>query len=91
MTAEEEARGKGYADLVFRPTEASGVDFMYLLELKYLPKSKEPRATDLEKLMTEAEEQLNRYAAAPDFLMEKTVKKVAVIFVGTEIAAFKQF
>ena len=91
VTAEEEARGKGYADLVFRPTEASGVDFMYLLELKYLPKSKEPRATDLEKLMTEAEEQLNRYAAAPDFLTEKTVKKVAVIFVGTEIAAFKQF
>ena len=91
VTAEEEARGKGYADLVFRPTEASRLDFMYLLELKYLPKSKEPKAADLKKLMTEAEEQLNRYAAAPDFVAEKTVKKVAVLFVGTEIAAFKQF
>lgn len=91
VTAEEEARGKGYADLVFRPTEASGLDFMYLLELKYLPKSKEPKAADLEKLMVEAEEQLNRYAAAPDFAAEKSVKKVAVIFAGTEVAAFKQF
>lgn len=91
VTAEEEARGRGYADLVFRPTEASRLDFMYLLELKYLPKSKEPKAADLKKLMTEAEEQLNRYAAAPDFVAEKTVKKVAVLFVGTEIAAFKQF
>lgn len=91
VTAEEEARGRGYADLVFRPTEASRLDFMYLLELKYLPKGKEPKAADLKKLMTEAEEQLNRYAAAPDFVAEKTVKKVAVLFVGTEIAAFKQF
>ena len=91
VTAEEEARGKGYADLVFRPTEASGLDFMYLLELKYLPKGKEPKAADLEKLMSEAEEQLNRYAAASDFVTTKTVKKVAVVFVGTEVAAFKQF
>ena len=91
VTAEEEARGKGYADLVFRPTEASGSDFMYLLELKYLPKGKEPKAADLSKLMSEAEEQLNRYASAPDFVTEKTVKKVAVLFVGTEVAAFKQF
>lgn len=91
VTAEEEARGKGYADLVFRPTEASGLDFMYLLELKYLTKGKEPKAADLSKLMSEAEEQLNRYASAPDFVTEKTVKKVAVLFVGTEVAAFKQF
>ena len=79
VTGEE----KGYADLVLSPLD--GVNCSYIFELKYLPANKASDDAVSEKL-TEAKAQLDRYCQGDNIASLPNLKRVACVFVGTEVA-----
>ena len=83
-TAEDEARGVGYTDILIKPIEDSAIKYTYLTELKYLTKEAGTPAAVAQKA-EEAREQLTAYAATANFKDLPGLKKVAVVFVGSEI------
>lgn len=82
-TEETEALGVGYTDLSLTPLAGGPA---YLLELKYL-KLSERSAEKIAQTLAEAKAQLVRYAAADNVRAIPNLRKVAVVFVGTTLAA----
>ncbi len=87
-TAEEEARGVGYTDILIKPIADSAIKYTYLTELKYLTKEAGTPAAVAQKA-EEAREQLNAYAATANFKNLPGLKKIAVVFVGSEIKSLQ--
>ena len=87
-TAEEEALGAGFTDVLIRPTAESGLKHSYLLELKYLPQAAAAEAA-VEKKLEEACGQLAAYAGAQNVGTLPNLKKVAVVFVGPTLKVVK--
>lgn len=87
-TAEEEVRGVGYTDILIRPIADSAIKYTYLTELKYLTKEAGTPAAVAQKA-EEAREQLNAYAATANFKNLPGLKKIAVVFVGSEIKSLQ--
>jgi len=93
----EKELNKGYADIVMEPFTAvyESLKYSYVLEIKYIkPEGKgkkkpaKPAPGIIEKLKTEAEEQLRNYSIDEKFRksMEKTqVIKLALIFYGSDL------
>ncbi len=90
----EKELNKGYADIVMEPFLAryGGIEYSYLLEIKYMPKTKGKSQNALEKnirqLRTEAEEQLKKYTGDEKFKKtpgQTTVVKLVLIFCGSEL------
>ncbi|MDQ1354152.1 MAG: hypothetical protein QG657_4461 [Acidobacteriota bacterium] len=93
----EKELNKGYADIVMEPFIAvyEGLKFSYVLEIKYIkPEGKrkkkpaKPAREIIEKLKSEAEEQLRHYCIDEKFRkrMEKTqVIKLVLIFYGSDL------
>ncbi len=81
-------RDVGFADLFMVPTRKD-VGPAYLFELKYLPKT---RATKVacQKALTAAKKQLAKYAEGKNIKTTATLKRIAVVFAGTKIAAFSE-
>ena len=87
-TAEEEALGTGFTDLVLRPTPESGVRHTYLFELKYLSKTAASEKVVAEKL-AEAQRHLGDYSQATPFKEAEGLVKAVVLFVGTELQVIR--
>ena len=87
-TAEEEALGTGFTDLVLRPTPESGIRHTYLFELKYLSKTAASEKAIAEKL-AEAQRQLGDYGQAAPFKEAEGLVKAVVLFVGTELQVIR--
>jgi len=90
----EKELNKGYADIVMEPFLAryEGIEYSYLLEIKYIPKTKGKSRKELEQnirqLRIEAEEQLKKYTGDKRFkktLGQTTVVKLVLIFCGSEL------
>jgi hypothetical protein len=90
----EKELNKGYADIVMEPFTAvyEGLKYSYLLEIKYIKpegkRKKKPASGIIEKLKTEAEEQLRNYTIDEKFRksMENTqLIKLALIFYGSDL------
>ena len=93
----EKELNKGYADIVMEPFTAvyEGLKYSYVLEIKYIkPEGKgkkkpaKPARGIIEKLKSEAEEQLHNYSIDEKFKrsMEKTqVIKLVLIFYGSDL------
>ncbi|MCU0287823.1 MAG: ATP-binding protein [Acidobacteria bacterium] len=89
----EKELNQGYADIVMEPFVAvyEGIKYSYILELKYIKpegRRKKPAPGVIEKLKTEAEEQLRNYSIDEKFKknMEKTrVIKLILIFYGSDL------
>ncbi len=84
LELEVTGKEKGYADLVLSPLD--GVNCSYIFELKYLPVSKGSDEAVKEKLI-EANAQLDRYCQGDNIAKLPSLKRVACVFVGTDIAA----
>ncbi len=83
LELEVTGKEKGYADLVLSPLD--GVNCSYIFELKYLPVSKGSDEAVKEKL-NEANAQLDRYCQGDNIAKLPSLKRVACVFVGTEVA-----
>ncbi|HLP45902.1 MAG TPA: AAA family ATPase [Candidatus Deferrimicrobium sp.] len=90
----EKELNKGYADIVMEPFVAvyESLKYSYVLEIKYIKpegkRKKKPAPAIIEKLKSEAEEQLRNYSIDEKFMksMEKTeVKKLVLIFYGSDL------
>ncbi len=86
---ELEVRGKekGFADLLLRSTRKGSPS--YIFELKYIPKSRATK-TAAQNALSEAKKQLARYALGENVRTIPNLKHVAVVVVGTKIAAFSE-
>lgn len=87
-TAEDEALGVGFTDILIKPTSDADVQQAYLLELKHLTKEAATPAAVVQKSL-EARQQLEAYARTAHLRDLPGLKKVAVVFVGTEIKSFE--
>ncbi len=85
----ERELNKGYADIFMEPFLAryEGIQYAYLIELKYLPAGCKISDTAAQKLKTEAETQLVQYSVDIKFkksLEKTTLIKIILIFSGQE-------
>ncbi len=87
-TAEEEALGVGFSDVLIRPTSDSGHQHSYLVEIKYLTQANGTEAA-VQKKLDEACVQLAAYAAADNVKRLPGLKKAAVVFVGPVIKGLR--
>jgi hypothetical protein len=89
----EKELNKGYADIVMEPFLAryEGIEYSYLLEIKYIPKTKGKNRKELEDNIRQLkieEEQLKRYSGDEKFeknLGKTTVVKLVLIFLGNQL------
>ncbi len=89
-TAELEALGKGISDLFIEEKDNNSPDRpCWLLEFKYLNKA-DTTASKITKLKDQAKLQLERYGESPTFKGLSKLKKVAVIFSGTELVCAEE-
>jgi len=93
----EKEMNKGFADIVMEPFLARypGVIYSYVIEIKYIKtkKGQNPDPAAIEKLKTEAEEQLQKYSEDEKFkknLGKTTLIKLVMIFSGHQLAAMKK-
>lgn len=86
VTAEEEAFGAGYTDLILRPTGSNPDAAGWLIEFKYLKKS-DATPELVEAKIQEANEQLVRYSKAPNIEAIANLRRVVAVFSGTELKA----
>lgn len=84
LELEVAATKNGYPSLILSPLE--GVNCSYIVELKYLPKSEGCDEAVKEKL-DEAKDLIDRYCQDNNIAMLPNLKRVACVFVGTEIAS----
>ncbi|MCP5104942.1 MAG: AAA family ATPase, partial [bacterium] len=85
----EKELNKGFADIVMEPFLAryEGLNYAYILEIKYIKAGVKPGDPKIQRLKSEAEEQLKKYSIDEKFrkTMEKTnLVKVVLIFSGHE-------
>jgi len=103
VAASEEEMNKGYADLILKPFTARypDMEYAYLIEFKYLPRSLKDKALQeaLAEKIAAAEKQLSQYAnddfackmlALPPYGQIK-LKKLIIIFHGWELAYCEEF
>ena len=84
-TAELEALGKGITDLFIEENGNCSLSRRcWLLEFKYTGKA-EATETRIRQLMDKAREQLIRYSTSDTFSALTNLKRIAVIFSGTEL------
>ncbi len=81
---EIEGEVKGYADLVVTPKEPYATLPTYLVEFKYVAKSDASKEL-IEKIASEAKEQLNRYADGENMRTIPNLKKILCVFVGLHL------
>jgi hypothetical protein len=93
----EKEMNKGFADIVMEPFLARypEVKYSYVIEIKYIKSSKgqKPDPAAIEKLKTEAEEQLKKYSADEKFkknLEKTTLIKLVLIFSGHQLAVMNK-
>jgi hypothetical protein len=89
----EKESNQGYADIVMEPFLAvyEGIKYSYIIEIKYIPKSKskdQQLEEKISRLKKEAEAQLNRYSG--DEKLQKstggtTLIKLILIFTGSRL------
>jgi hypothetical protein len=89
LTWSEREMGGGFADLYLEPFLARYPDmqFGYLMELKYIPRSEFSQARLQEKVQ-EAEEQLRKYARDErirDTFRDVALKKLVLVYNGWEL------
>jgi len=85
----EKELNKGYADIVMEPFTAryEGLNYSYILEIKYIKAGVKPGDPRIRRLKSEAEEQLRIYSIDEKFrkVIEKTtLVKLVLIFSGHE-------
>ncbi len=87
---EVEVRGpeKGYIDLLLQPSSPEAAKNAFLVELKYFTKSDASDAA-VSKALEEALEQTRRYALGENIRCIPHLKRVAAVFAGTRMKAFK--
>ncbi len=87
---EVEVRGpeKGYIDLLLQPSSPKAAKNAFLVELKYFTKSDASDAA-VSKALEEALEQTRRYALGENIRCIPHLKRVAAVFAGTRMKAFK--
>ena len=86
VTAEEEALGAGYADLILRPASSHPDAAGWVIEFKYLKKS-ESTPNLVEAKIAEASRQLKRYSKASNIESISNLHLAAAVFAGTELKA----
>ncbi len=88
VRAEVEAHGRGVADLLVTPKASHPSLPAFVLELKYVPKSRATRAV-LDARLEEARGQLARYAQAENLTAGGRPRhRVAAVFSGTAIVRY---
>ena len=90
VTAEEEALGAGYTDLILRPGKGYPEAAGWVIEFKYLKKSEVTKSA-LEAKLSEATEQLERYSKAENIAAIPNLRRAAAVFSGAELMALKVF
>lgn len=85
----EKELDKGYADIVMEPFLAryEGINYSYILEIKYIKAGVKPGDADIQQLKAGAEEQLDRYTADEKFrksIEKTTLIKLVLVFSGHE-------
>ena len=83
-TAEEEALGIGFLDVVIRPTTESDSRQSYLVELQYLTQAAGTPAA-VEAKLDDACRQSAAYASAGNVRTLPNLKKLAVVFIGSTV------
>ena len=86
VSAEEEALGAGYTDLILRPASSHPNAAGWLIEFKYLKKS-ESTPEQVEAKIEEAGRQLKRYSKASNIEAISNLHLAAAVFAGTELKA----
>lgn len=81
---------KGYADLVLEPFLAryEGIKYSFMLEIKYLKAEERPNTEAIERLKSQAREQLGKYSLDEKFrknIKKTTLIKLMLIFSGHEL------
>ena len=89
-TAEEEALGAGFTDLILRPNKRHPDAAGWVIEFKYLKKSEATKEA-VDAKLEEAEEQLNRYSRAENIANIQNFRRAAVVFSGTDLKGLKVF
>ena len=90
VTAEEEAFGAGFTDLVLRPNARNPKAVGWVIEFKYLKRS-ETTEEALDAKIAEAEAQLTRYSRAQNIANIPNLRRAAVVFSGTALKGLKVF
>ncbi len=85
LAGEITGKEKGYTDLVLTPVKDNGIS--YVIEAKYLTK-KSGTASAIERKLTEATAQLQRYRKGNNIAMLPHLKCVACVFVGLELKGY---
>ena len=95
ISSEQEIQGcteaKGYADILAVPQKGSGAKFSYLIEIKHLKASEGRKKATLEKTISEAKAQLDRYAQGRNIRNIKKLKRIIAVFVGVELKVLEVF
>lgn len=86
VSAEEEALGAGYTDLILRPASSHLDAAGWVIEFKYLKKS-EATPNLVEAKIAEASRQLKRYSKASNIESISNLRLAAAVFAGTELKA----
>ena len=86
VSAEEEALGAGYTDLILRPASSHPAAAGWLIEFKYLKRS-ESTPNLVEAKIEEASRQLKRYSKASNIEAISNLHLAAAVFAGTELKA----
>ncbi|MCP4354885.1 MAG: ATP-binding protein [Proteobacteria bacterium] len=95
ITRSEEEMGKGFADLYLEPflSKYPDVKYCYLVELKYIKRG-EFSDEELKKQLSEAREQLMKYAADESVVKRSrgtTLKCLVLVFSGWELKAAEEY
>jgi hypothetical protein len=85
----EKELNKGYADIVMEPFIAryEGINYSYLLEIKYIKAGVKPGDNEVQQLKAAAEEQLKQYSIDEKFrknIDKTTLIRLVLIFSGHE-------
>lgn len=86
IKAETEAHGEGFCDLLVEALPEGKARCSYIIEFKYLPKGQGSEPAVAKKL-EDALVQLERYAKATE--IAGSLKKVAAVFVGADLAKLR--
>ena len=79
---------KGYIDLLLQPSHPAAAKNAFLIELKYFTKSDASNEA-VAHALAEARAQTQRYAEGENIRGISHLKRVAAVFAGTRMKAFK--
>ncbi len=95
ITHSEMETNKGYCDILLEPflTKYPALPNVYLIELKYIPRSETASQEAIDKARKKAAEQLSRYAqdaALQQRSQGLTIRKLVLVFHGWELVSCEQ-